>query len=295
MVQLASGLDKERNRRRAAEAVARAAGSGAGLVVLPEAAMCGFAGPATPLWPLAEPLDGPFVTALHEVAVRTRVTVVAGMFEAIAPAGGARPEVAGPRRPEPGGPERVYNTVVAVAPDGLRAVYRKLHLYDALGWCESDRVAPGPMGSDALALPVVGGLTLGLLTCYDLRFPELARALAVAGATVLVVPAAWVAGPAKREQWCVLLRARAIENTAYVLAAAQPAPEYSGHSAVVDPAGSVLAEADAEADGPRAGLVRAEVRAERVAEVRTGMPVLEHRRFDVLARNGEAGSPGRPT
>ncbi len=271
VVQLAAGLEKERNRRRAVEAVRAAAGDGAGLVVLPEAAMCGFGSPTTPLAPLAEALEGPFVTALHDVAAATGAIVVAGMFERTGPGPG-----------DPGG--RVHNTLVAVGPDGLLTVYRKLHLYDALGWCESARVAPGEAGPDALALVATGGVVVGLLTCYDLRFPELGRALAVRGATVLAVPAAWVAGPRKREQWGDLLRARAIENTAYVLGAAQPAPEYTGYSTVVDPAGMVLAEADATADGVPEGMLRASLRAERVAEVRAGMPVLEARRFDVVPR-----------
>lgn len=270
LVQLASGLDLERNRLRASEAVRAAAGAGAELVVLPEAAMCGFGSPTTPLGPLAEPLDGPFVTALADLASKTGATVVAGMFERPAASVAA------------GG--RVHNTLVAVGPGGLQAVYRKLHLYDALGWRESARVLPGELGPDALALLALGGLTFGLLTCYDLRFPELARALAVSGATALLVPAAWVAGPRKAAQWGDLLRARAIESALYVLAAAQPGPDYTGRSAVVDPAGVVLAEADGDADGPPAGLVVVGLDPTTVADVRAGMPVLEARRFDVVPR-----------
>ena len=89
----------------------------------------------------------------------------------------------------------------------------------------------------------LAGLRLGLMTCYDLRFPELARALVARGAEALVVPAAWVAGPRKVDHWTTLARARAIENTAYVVAVGQPGPRYSGHSIVVDPLGEVLAEA----------------------------------------------------
>ena len=97
----------------------------------------------------------------------------------------------------------------------------------------------------------LAGWRLGLMTCYDLRFPELARALVDAGAEVLVVPAAWVAGPRKVDHWRTLVRARAIENTVYVVAAAQPAPRYAGHSMVVDPLGDVLAEAgDGGRDDP---------------------------------------------
>ncbi len=120
---------------------------------------------------------------------------------------------------------RVYNTLVLVGPSGLLGAYRKVHLYDALGWCESERIAPGAPGSDNTPLAPVDGLTVGVLTCYDLRFPESARRALDAGATVLAVPAAWVAGEHKVEHWRTLLRARAIENTAYVVAAAQPGPD----------------------------------------------------------------------
>lgn len=267
VVQLSSGLDKERNRRRAVEAVTRAAGSGAALVVLPEATMCGFGSATTALGPLAEALDGPFVGALAEATARTGVTAVAGMFESV------------------GGDEaRVHNTLVAVGPDGLRAAYRKLHLYDALGWCESARVAPGSPDPDNLTVLEAGELQIGLMTCYDLRFPEMARALVDRGATALVLGAAWVPGPHKAEHWSDLLRARAIESTAYVLAAAQPAPEFTGRSAVIDPMGLTLAAADADADGPGEGLLQATVEADRVREVRAGMPVLSHRRFEVRPR-----------
>jgi predicted amidohydrolase len=112
------------------------------------------------------------------------------------------------------------------------------------------------------------------MTCYDLRFPELARALVDHGVTCLAVPSAWVAGPLKEEQWSVLVRARAIENTAYVVAADQAAPEYAGHSMVVDPFGVPLAQL-----GEGDGAAVAEVSAERLADVRRRMPSLEHRRL----------------
>jgi predicted amidohydrolase len=267
VAQLRSSLDLPANRERAVAAVAAAAGQGAELVVLPEATQCGFGPPDLDLAARAEPLDGPFVTALAGAAREHRVTVVGGMFEAGAGGG------------------RVFNTLVAVGPEGLAARYRKLHLYDALGWRESDRVRPGQPADDDNGPGVVtvplGPFRLGLMTCYDLRFPEMARALVDAGATVLVLPAAWVAGEHKAEQWGVLVRARAIENTAYVVAAAQPGPEYTGYSMVVDPAGLHLAVLDAEEEGPRA-LGLADLDPERLDEVRQGMPVLANRRFAVV-------------
>ena len=260
-MQLRSGSDKSANLARLVDAVRRAAGAGAGLLVAPEAAMHGYGRPTTDLAPVAEALDGPFVSGLAAVAAETGVTVVAGLFEAGAPRG------------------RVYNTVTVVGPSGLMARYRKVHLYDALGWCESARMAPGDP-AEGLPVVAVGDLRLGVMTCFDLRFPEVARVLADGGATAVAVPAAWVAGPGKAEQWEVLLRARAIENTAYVLGAAQPEPEYTGCSMVVDPTGVVTARLGGPAEGPGALLV-ADVRPDRVAEVRAGMPLLEQRRFVV--------------
>jgi deaminated glutathione amidase len=270
-VQFASDLDKEANRRRAVAAVHQAGGEGATLVVLPEASMCGFGSARTDLSSFAEPLDGPFVTVLAEVADETRTTVVAGTFE-----------------PVPG-EDRVYNTVVVVGPSGLVARYRKVHLYDALGWCESDRVRPGEIdGSNTPVVPL-GDLSLGLITCYDLRFPEAARWCIDRGATLLAVPAAWVAGPHKIEHWRTLLGARAIENTAYVVAAAQPAPTYSGCSQIVDPMGVVLAELGPGDGADGSEILAGEVTIDRVDEARRALPVLAHRRLSPLAGAPEGG------
>jgi len=257
--QFASTRNKPRNVERAREAVRSAGAAGTALVVLPEATMYPFGRPEDGLLDAAEPVDGPFASALAGVAAETGVTVVAGMFETV-----------------PGEP-RVSNTVLAIGPGGPLGHYRKLHLFDALGWRESDRVRPGdPTGPDALLTFRLGELTVGVLTCYDLRFPELARALVDAGATVLALPSAWVAGPLKEYQWRTLAVARAIENTAYLLAADQSPPDFAGHSMVVDPMGVVLAQV-----GEVDGLAVAEVSPSRLAEVRRTLPVLEHRRYAV--------------
>ena len=136
------------------------------------------------------------------------------------PATSATP-VAGVFEPAPDG--RVYNTAVAYDAAGARvAAYRKIHLYDALGERESAMVAPGsePVVTD------LAGVRVGIMTCYDVRFPELARALAVHGAELIVIPAAWAAGLFKEEHWVTLVRARAIENTVWVAAAGQ-VPDHS--------------------------------------------------------------------
>jgi predicted amidohydrolase len=227
-----------------------------GLVVLPEAVMHDFGATDHDLASVAEPLDGPFVSAVAAQARRLAAVVVAGMFE----------------RSDAG--RRPYNTLIALGPDGsLVGVSRKVHLYDSFGYSESNRLQAGPV--EPMVVPV-GPLTLGLMTCYDLRFPEYARLLVDAGADTLVVPAAWVRGPLKEDHWTTLLRARAIENTAYVLAAAQTGPSYCGRSQAVDPSGVVVAGA-----GDGEAVVRARLDAARVATVRTDNPALTHRRIKI--------------
>ncbi|SDC51611.1 carbon-nitrogen hydrolase family protein [Nocardioides lianchengensis] len=247
LVQEPAGLEPDANRARLRELTP----AGADLVVFPEAFARDFGEAGSDVSPYAEAADGPFATAVAEVAAERGTTVVAGMFEV------------GPD------PDRPFNTLVVRG--AASADYRKVHLYDSFGYRESDRLSAGEI---APAVVEVGGLRVGLMTCYDLRFPEFARALVDAGAEVLVVPAAWVAGPRKVDHWRTLVRARAIENTVYVAAAGQPGPRYSGHSLVVDPLGDVLAEA---ADGP--AVLTAELDPERLAEARRTNPSLANRRL----------------
>lgn len=253
VVQFGASTDPEANLAAFGRLAAEAVGAGAELVVLPEGSMHDFGPPELPLGPVAQHLDGSFAKGLAEVARAGGVTVVAGMFE-------TSPDA-----------ERPFNTLLAVDPDGERlATYRKAHLYDSFGYRESDRMLAGDGQPVVLD---VGGFRLGLLTCYDLRFPELARSLIDAGAEVLVVPAAWVRGPLKEDHWLTLLRARAIENTAYVVAAGQTGPRYVGRSMVIDPAGVVVA-----ALGEQEGWVVAGVERGRLAEVRRQNPSLGNRR-----------------
>jgi deaminated glutathione amidase len=225
LVQWESSLDSADNRAALDRIDVRA-----GLVVLPEAFARDFGPVSDTLGPYAEALGGPFDQALTAFAGRSGGAVVAGMFESSAD------------------PERPFNTLLVRGAGP--AAYRKIHLYDSFGYRESDRLTAGPW--EPLVVDV-GGFRVGLLTCYDLRFPELARALVDRGAEVLVVPAAWVPGRTEAEHarkvdhWRTLVRARAIENTVFVAAVGQPAPRYTGCSLLVDPNGEVLAEAGATA------------------------------------------------
>jgi predicted amidohydrolase len=245
LVQVASSLDPVENRDRLDGLVPE----GADLVVLPEAYARDFGEAGSDLAAVAEPLDGPFVAEVERVAEERGTTLVAGLFER--------------------GDSAPYNTVVVRG--DAHADYRKIHLYDSFGYRESDVLAAGPLEPVTVEL---GGMTVGVLTCYDLRFPEQARALVDRGAEVLLVPAAWVAGPRKVDHWTTLLRARAIENTVYVVGVGQPGPRYTGHSMVVGPLGDVLVEAG---DGP--ATLRAELDPSAVAEARRTNPSLANRRL----------------
>lgn len=250
LVQLAAGTDVAEN----VAAVRRLTkGVAADLIVLPEAVMHDFGKPDLPLGPVAQSLDGPFAAALAELAREHQATVIGGMFE------------------RSDDPDRPYNTLLAVGPDGaLLGSYRKVQLYDSFGYSESERLRAGePVPS----VVDVQGVRLGLLTCYDLRFPEQSRALVDAGADALVVPAAWLRGPLKEDHWQTLLRARAIENTVYMVAAAQTGRSYCGLSMLVDPLGVVVASL-----GDDEGSLTAELDPARIESARDRNPALRHRR-----------------
>jgi len=184
---------------------------------------------------------------------------------------------------EPAPDGRVYNTAVVIDGDGsLVASYRKLHLFDAFAQRESDLVAPG----SSLVVASLAGVPVGVQICYDIRFPELTRALAAGGASLVTVSAAWQAGLFKEEHWVTLLRARAIENTVWIAAAGQVpdpdekptrAPTGVGRSMLIDPLGVVRADL-----GPSAGVVVVNADMSLIDAVRKTLPSLANRRGDVF-------------
>jgi deaminated glutathione amidase len=260
VAQFAPGADTDANLEVIRDLATAAATRGAQLVVFPEYSSF-FVNPVGAAFlEAAEPLDGPFVTELAELATRLDVAIVAGMAE------------------ETGERGRFSNTVVAVLPGrGLVASYRKQHLYDAFGQRESEWVAPGAL--DEPQLFTVAGVTVGMQTCYDLRFPEVTRRVVDAGAELVLVPSEWVHGNLKVHHWRTLVIARAIENTVYVAAADHTPPIGVGTSMIVDPMGIVLTELADEPD-----LALAEVSAGRVHEVRQTNPALALRRYAVVPR-----------
>lgn len=253
--QFAPTEDKGANLRTIEELVRAATERGARLLVLPEFAV--FTAPAMDdrFVESAEPLDGPSVAHLAGLSARSGLTIVAGVNEV---AGGGR----------------IHNALVGVQDGEVRAVYRKVHLYDAFGYRESDRVLAADPTTPALL--DVDGFTVGLQTCYDLRFPEVSRTLVDGGADVLAIPAAWAPGPLKEYHWGTLLRARAIENTVYVLAADQTGPTGVGASVVLDPMGVALASL-----GEAPGTAVAHLERSRLERVREINPALTLRRYRV--------------
>jgi deaminated glutathione amidase len=263
-VQLQSQDDVAQNLAECARLVAFAAKEGAKLVVLPE--NFAYFGADETKRTLAEQLsdaNGPIQRALSELSRNAGVFLVAGGF---------------PEASEDG--KRPFNTALVFAPEGaLIGSYRKIHLFDVALQdgtilAESAGTTPG----QALFTFDIGRFRIGLSICYDLRFPELYRGLVARGANVLLVPAAFTVHTGK-DHWHTLLRARAIESQAYVIAAAQwgkhPRGRTTyGHSLVVDPWGSVVAEAS-----DRVGVVFADLDLEYLAQVRTAVPCLEHRRL----------------
>lgn len=258
LCQLASTSDPAHNLALVADGVAAAARAGADLVVMPEATLARF---GTRLADVAQPLDGPWAAEVRRLAQEAGLVAVVGMFT---PAAGGR----------------VQNTLLVTGP-GVEDRYDKVHLFDAFGSRESDTVEAG----DRIVTVDVAGTTVGLATCYDVRFPALFTALAEAGAEVVVLPASWGDGPGKAEQWELLVRARALDCTTWVLACDQAEPTTAGleplrgaangigRSLAVSPLGAVY-----DRLGEEPGLLVVDVDVSEVGRVRERIPVLRHAR-----------------
>jgi deaminated glutathione amidase len=258
LVQMRSSEDKQDNLDKSIGFIAEAAGKGADLVCFPEFQMAFSPGSqsAAQLANIAETVRGSFVSKLAAAAKKNKIGVVATIYE------------------KSGKPNRVHDTAVMISPAGkVSSVYRKLHLYNALGFKESTKLVPGK----TIAKPArTDAGSVGLLICYDLRFPELSRILTVKGADVLAAPSAWVAGEMKEEHWQTMVKARAIENGSYVVAPDQLGNIYCGRSMVVDPFGVVLVDM-----GQRKGIEVVDIDKSRVQQVRKLLPLLKNRRTDV--------------
>ena len=258
VVQLCASTDKRDNLDRVSGYVAEAAKNGAGLCAFPEYMM--FYTPssqsAAGLAAEAEEISGEFVSGICRAAKDNHIEVVGTFYE---------------KSPKD---ERVYDTSFLVDGSGaIRSIYRKTHLYDALGFRESDKLEPG----NSITAPVASaaGMT-GMVICYDLRFPEVSRALVEAGSHTIVAPSAWVRGEKKEEHWITMNRARAMENGCYMVSPAHTGNIYCGRSLVVDPFGDILLDM-----GTSEGIGYANLDMRRVGETRKALPLLKNRRTDI--------------
>jgi len=245
--------DVARNRDVVSRFAAVAAAAQAELLVLPEETMATAGLVDGDLNDFAAAHWPAFVQHLRDTARAHAIAIIAGGYEV----GGPLP----------------YNTLAAVdSSGGSLATYRKMHLYDAFAYQESQQVLRGDGGPCVIR---VGGFTIGLINCYDLRFPEFSRALVEMGADVLSVSAAWVNGPLKEDHWTTLIRARALENTCWVVAAGVASSQCIGRSMAVDPLGVTRVALGEERDWS----VTVELTKERLDEARAILPVLRNRRI----------------
>jgi deaminated glutathione amidase len=263
LAQITSSTEKAANLELAQQLISDAKNQGARMIAFPEFLMAfsPSSQSSEELAQLAETVNGPFTASLMEAARIHGIHVLATIYE--------RCRL----------PNRVYDTALWIEPNGkIAAVYRKLHLYDALEFKESDKFAPG----DELTPPIKTDVGhIGMMICYDLRFPELSRLLALMDAEILVSPSGWVQGDMKVEHWQTMVRARALENGCYVIAPDQVGNIYIGHSIIVDPFGRVVVDMC-----ERQGLEIVDFDLSMVGEVREKLPLLKNRRADIYGRPG---------
>ncbi len=250
--QFAVHIEAEQNMQTCLNLMLQAEQAGADVLVLPEGICSRNVADPKIVLNAAQPLDGPFVTRLARATENTDMSVVFCMHV-------------------PAATDKVWNVQVVLRAGQVVAAYKKLHLYDAFAVQESQYVEAGQQVPELLDIK---GFKVGLMTCYDLRFPEMARRLCADGAQVLLCPSAWLKGPLKEHHWQVLNTARALENTAYVVATGECGSRNIGMSMVVDPLGVVIAQA---AEAPT--LLICELDKARLEHARNVLPVLENRRF----------------
>jgi deaminated glutathione amidase len=261
IVQMKSSVDKELNLVHSLKLINEAAKKKARLICFPEFQMA-YSPPeqkSESLHKIAEKITGNFVSTLSNSAKQNRINVIATLYEIINTNDKNH---------------KVFDTGVIINELGkLQSIYRKVHLYDALGFKESKKLLAGSI-IEKPSKTSVG--KLGLLICYDMRFPEISRILTVNGANILVSPSAWVAGFMKREHWEIMVRARAIENGVYVLAPNQVGNIYCGHSMAIDPFGATLVDMQ-----NREGIEFIDIDISKIDTIRRTLPLLMNRRTDV--------------
>ena len=256
-----SSVNKEQNLAYSLELINEAAKDKARLICFPEFQMAYSPPEQKPevLHKIAEKINSNFVSTLSYSAKQNKINVIATIYE-----------ISNTNKQN----HKVFDTAIIINDLGkLKSVYRKVHLYDALGFKESKKLVAGSI-IERPTRTSVGNL--GLLICYDMRFPEISRILTVNGASILASPSAWVAGFMKQEHWEIMVKARAIENGVYMIAPNQVGNIYCGHSMVIDPFGSTMVDM-----GNREGIEIIDIDCSRIDTIRRTLPLLMNRRTDV--------------
>ena len=258
VVQFKASTNKETNLKKIINYISKAAQNKATLVAFPEFMMFYTDSSQTPkqLANLAEKINGNFVNTIAKTAKQYRIQVIGSFYEKSTKK------------------NRVYDTSFVIDKTGkVISTYRKIHLYDALGFRESDKMTSG----SKITKPVKTSIgKVGMMICYDLRFPEMSRSLASSGSEVLVAPSAWVKGDMKEEHWITINKTRAIENGCYVIAPDQVGNIYCGRSVVVDPYGKILLDMK-----KKQGIGYVNIELKKIKQIRKVLPLLKNRRIDV--------------
>lgn len=260
VVQFKASTSKENNLQKIISYISKAATNHATLCTFPEFMMFYTNSKQTPkqLTELAETINGKFISTIAKTAKENHIQVIGSFYE------------------KSKKKNRVYDTAFVINESGkVISTYRKIHLYDALGFRESDKMVPG----SKITKPVNTSIgKIGMMICYDLRFPEMSRSLALAGSEILVAPSAWVKGNMKEDHWITINKTRAIENGCYVVAPDQVGNIYCGRSLVVDPYGKILLDMK-----KKQGISYVTINLDKVKQTRKTLPLLKNRKPTVYS------------
>jgi len=260
VVQFKASINENQNLKKILHYIKTAAKKDTDLCAFPEFMMfyTNSSQSAAQLAAKAQTIKGEFVTSITKCAKENSIMVVGTFYE------------------KSKKKNRVYDTSFLIDKKGkILSTYRKIHLYDALGFHESDKMTPG----SKITLPTKTKIgKLGMMICYDLRFPEMSRALASAGSEIIIVPSAWVKGKMKEEHWITINKTRALENGCYVIAPDQVGNIYCGRSLVIDPFGKILLDMK-----KRQGISFVNISLDKVKEIRKVLPLLKNRRTDIYS------------
>lgn len=261
LVQMQSSRNKDVNLATSLNYIKTAAKKDADLICFPEFQMAYSPVTQEPkeLFYLAEDTKGTFISTLKKSAKENNISIVATIYERVDSSKQSF---------------RVSDTATFISSDGkIKSVYRKIHLYDALGFKESIKLIRG----NNIEKPVTTSFgNFGLMICYDVRFPEMSRILTLMGAAILIMPSAWVSGVMKEEHWQIMTKSRAIENGVFIVAPNQIGNIYSGRSTVIDPFGAAMIDM-----GTEEGLAIIEINTSMITRIRKALPLISNRRTDV--------------